>query len=127
MKLLTLLWCMVIFICTCTLDQSALIHHLEIYFRLDPHPHFVELLRMDDMYLFSSNWYLYKAGHFTLFAILCALALGSFENRKNALIFAILVAFATEILQLFFSRDGRLYDVVIDSTGALLSYFSHKY
>jgi VanZ family protein len=41
------------------------------------------------------------------------------RHRPSSLLVSILFALATEIIQLYLNRDGRLYDVLIDSAGAL--------
>lgn len=47
-----------------------------------------------------------------------------FYRRSKSTVLSILVSIAfallTELLQLYFGRDGRLYDVAIDSAGVLL-------
>jgi VanZ family protein len=52
------------------------------------------------------------------------LFLNVLRKPKPALLMAILFAASTEVFQLYFNRDGRLYDVAIDSLGAVLSFYT---
>jgi VanZ family protein len=71
----------------------------------------------------SRFWILSKIGHFSGFFILDCLLLNLFRERKVSLLLSILFAIVTELAQLFVGRDGRIYDMVIDSSGALLAYY----
>ncbi|XJZ26994.1 VanZ family protein [Bacillota bacterium Lsc_1132] len=44
------------------------------------------------------------------------------KNHKTAVALSLSFAFATEFLQLFLGRDGRLYDLGIDTFGILSAY-----
>lgn len=41
-------------------------------------------------------------------------------NYRMCIAFSVTFAVLTEVIQLYFGRDGRLYDIVIDSLGILL-------
>lgn len=60
-------------------------------------------------------------GHFFGFFVLALLA-SSFGKNTSALYGCAAYAGLTEILQLFFYRGGRIYDVINDSLGILLAY-----
>lgn len=75
-----------------------------------------------DIHLGSRSWLISKIGHFSGFFIFDALLFELLRKRNLAASFAILFGVSTELLQLCFARDGRLYDMVIDSLGVGLSY-----
>jgi VanZ family protein len=117
-----LLWAAVLFVFTCTVSLGLLVRHHFIIFAFNPDPNFREFFQMKDIRTVHQVWYVVKLGHFLGFAIL-DLLLYNWLRRKNAtVVIAILFALATEIFQLYFNRDGRLYDVIIDSLGILFSY-----
>ncbi|UUZ80823.1 VanZ family protein [Paenibacillus sp. P26] len=93
-----------------------------VFFYINPHPKFSDLLIFSDIYAVHSNWLIVKLGHFIGFAIMDALLFNLIKKRKLSAFLAVLVAILTEILQMFFYRDGRLYDILIDSAGVMLAY-----
>ncbi|WP_397376225.1 VanZ family protein [Paenibacillus sp. sptzw28] len=110
-----------IFVCTCTVSFTLLLRNHFIYFVFTPHPNWRELLifHFSD---FRDNIYLIqKIGHFSGFFIL-ALILSNFGRYKPGIYVSISYGIFTEILQLFFLRDGRIADMFIDSFGILLAY-----
>ena len=80
------------------------------------------MLKLDFQWA-SNDWILRKIGHFIGFFILALLA-SNFGKYKSAFYLCIIYAALTEILQLFFFRGGRIYDVINDSLGVLLAYFA---
>lgn len=91
-------------------------------FRFDTHPNFQNLLMMD--FAFSNPIYtVSKISHCLGFVILDMLLSARLRRARMALIASILFACATEFAQLFLSRDGRIYDVVIDGLGALIGWY----
>ena len=62
-----------------------------------------------------------KTGHFIGFAIFDFLLFNWKKNHKVAI--AVVFALTTEVFQLFMGRDGRLYDLMIDSLGVITIYF----
>jgi VanZ family protein len=64
-----------------------------------------------------------KTGHFIGFAIFDLLLFNWKKNHKVAIAIAVIFALTTEVLQLFMGRDGRLYDLMIDSLGVMTVYF----
>ncbi|MFD1674200.1 VanZ family protein [Alicyclobacillus fodiniaquatilis] len=112
-------WAFVLFYFTCSLDPFTL--HIS-GFHFQPHPHFKSLLKLD-LHPLHPFWLIQKIGHFSGFLIMDALLVKLFRRRNAAAIVTVLFAITTEIFQLYFMRDGRLYDMVIDSLGVALSYF----
>lgn len=127
MKLLSvLLWLAFIFVCTCTSNPNKLIEHIYVSFNLVMNPDFMELL-IDDISLRSTVWLTHKAGHFIGFTILYVLILNWLRSTKSSLAISILLAVLSEIIQLYFARDGRISDMIIDSSGILLAWYIFKY
>lgn len=118
--ILTVLWAFALFIFTCSLNFHLLIKYQIVDFRLNPNPDWSELLRLDLQWS-SNDWILRKIGHLIGFFILALLA-SDFGKYKSAFYLSVIFAALTEILQLFFFRGGRIYDVVNDSFGILLAY-----
>jgi VanZ family protein len=62
-----------------------------------------------------------KIGHFSGFLVL-TLIFTDLGRQKKGILGAIGFAVLTEILQLYFNRDGRIFDMFIDSLGILSAY-----
>ena len=121
--LLVFLWIIVLSVLTCTTNLEAFFKNYSIQFIFNPHPIYSNFF-IFDIDQIHPKWMLVKFGHFIGFGILELLILNLIRKHKAALCLAILFATSTEIFQLYFSRDGRLYDVIIDSLGAVLFYFA---
>ncbi|WHY33835.1 VanZ family protein [Cytobacillus firmus] len=115
-----LFWCTVIFISTCSASLESFLEHGILHFNWTGNPSFADLFHaMPESP--SLAFLLRKLGHaFVFFFLTAALFL-----LKRNLTFSGLAAFSfavtTEILQLFFARDGRLFDVGFDSFGIVLA------
>lgn len=120
--LFVLIWSLTILVATCTNDAAAFLFDQEINFSFDLTPDFSELLRFDDIDFSDSFYAIQKTGHFLSFALLYVLVLNWLKKRETALRATAAFALFTEILQLFFERDGRLFDAGIDVLGILLAY-----
>ncbi|CAM3324003.1 MULTISPECIES: VanZ family protein [Paenibacillus] len=118
--ILTVLWGLVLFIFTCSLNFQLLIRYHIINFQLNPSPDWSELFKMDFQW-YSTDWIMRKIGHFLGFFILALLASG-FGKSKMAFHLCVGYAALTEVLQLFFFRGGRIYDVINDAFGIGLAY-----
>ncbi|WP_231574920.1 VanZ family protein [Paenibacillus sp. FSL R7-0273] len=109
------LWGIVLFIFTCAADSSFWSKGVMPYFNLTPDPDFYNLLQMDIRYtkLFITR----KIGHFVGFAIFGMLLYRINKSYIKSIVWSIVFAVSTEIFQLYFGRDGRIYDMVNDSAG----------
>lgn len=117
---MTVIWAICLFIFTCSVNFHLLIKYHIINFQFNPTPDWSELLKLD--FQWSSNvWVQRKIGHFIGFFAL-ALLMSSFGKYKLAFFLSIFYAALTEILQLFFFRGGRIYDIANDSAGILFAY-----
>ncbi|MFD0696481.1 VanZ family protein [Paenibacillus sp. GCM10027628] len=121
--LLVCLWFFVLVVLTCTVNLEALFYNHTIEFTFNLHPQLSELLKMD-LTQIHPKWVMVKFGHFLGFGMMDVLLFNLIRKQKPALFIAILLAVLTEICQLYFNRDGRLYDVAIDSAGIFLSHYA---
>ncbi|MBM4764467.1 VanZ family protein [Bacillus sp. B15-48] len=108
---------------TLTENLYSLLVHKNVEFRWNSSPDFSSLFIINDIALIHTWWLLVKFGHFLGFAIFAFLLYLWMGNRLKATTISIIFAVFTEVLQLFFGRDGRLYDVLIDSMGILTALF----
>ncbi len=121
MRVLLILLCAgAIFVSTCTYSFDQFIRFGEIRFEWDLHPNLSVFLEPLPSHL-SGDFLLQKVGHFSAFFILTLLLHSRFQAKGVALILAISYGAFTEILQLYFTRDGRLFDIGFDSAGVLLA------
>ncbi|TFB14209.1 VanZ family protein [Filobacillus milosensis] len=61
-----------------------------------------------------------KIGHFCIFALLFLHIFYLSNHVQRAVMLSLLVALLSEVLQPYFSRDGRMMDVLINSAGVLM-------
>jgi VanZ family protein len=116
--LLVVIWAAIIFIFTCTERMEDIFEHLSIVFVLDAKPNFQELLFPLPSEI-GPEFILRKMGHGLCFLIFTLLLARLYQNRLMSIGISLLYACATEFFQLYFSRDGRLFDVGFDSLGIL--------
>ncbi|QJC52436.1 VanZ family protein [Paenibacillus albicereus] len=114
-----LAWAAVLLMLTGTESLRHLLIHRELLFSFDPSPDFRAFFRWADIRTVHGEWLLVKLGHFLGFAALDLLLMAWLGSKLRALGLSLLFAVFTEVLQLFQHRDGRLYDVLIDVSGAL--------
>ncbi|WHY00045.1 VanZ family protein [Neobacillus sp. DY30] len=119
-SLFIFVWCTVILIFTCTSSFHDLIQQGVLRFRWDGDPTFSDFLSPLP-YVLSKGFLLQKLGHIVVFQVLTILLLMKF--RSHMIILAMTASFAslTEILQLYFSRGGRAFDIGFDLIGILLT------
>jgi VanZ family protein len=125
-KLLTglfcIFWATVLLMFTSATEFDTLFHVGIPIFRWNPIPNFMDLFKFNDFNIIHRNYFIVKLGHFIGFAFLDFMIYLNCGKKRTALIITILFASTTEIFQLFTFRDGRIYDILIDSAGAWLSY-----
>ena len=123
----TILWCCLLLVGVMTSSVVALMHLSSISFHLDPHPMWRSFFYMDFYsHLDNRGWMITKFGHFVGFGILDVLITLSFRRHSFSSMLAFLFAVGTELLQIPFGRDGRLYDVYIDTFGIAVIGFLYE-
>lgn len=110
-----------LFVCTCTINFKRLVREGVIHFSFTEKPSWSSLLTVSDIKLHNSIYMTQKVGHFSGFFIL-SLILTNLGTKGKGIVWAIAYAVLTEILQLFFNRDGRIVDMFIDAVGILFAY-----
>jgi len=115
-------WAVIILIAGCTSDAHAFLYEQLIEFNVEIAPNFRDLLITNDIHINNKFYVIQKIGHISAFGLLFFLLLNWLRRFNIALMLCGTFAFMTEVLQLFFSRNGRLYDVGIDIVGILFSY-----
>ncbi|SFB21016.1 MULTISPECIES: VanZ family protein [unclassified Bacillus (in: firmicutes)] len=112
-------WMGILFLFTCSLRIEELVTSGVLQFRFDAQPDLSELLQSLPPNAEISFW-TRKIGHAFCFFILAILLLTKYPS-VHAFGISLIYAGATEILQLFFYRDGRLFDIGFDAIGIVLA------
>lgn len=121
--LLVIIWGCILGLNTWTDNLGDLLRLRSIGFRWISSPDYMSFFNFFDITRIHHNFVIVKTGHFIGFAIFDLLLFNWKKNHKVAIVIAVIFALTTEILQLFMGRDGRLYDLMIDSLGVITVYF----
>lgn len=124
---ITIVWGLFLLLNTWTESIEKLMYLHTFGFRWAANPDFLSFFYFHDFTLIHPEFIKVKSGHFIGFAILDFLLFNLIKNHKYSIGIAIVFAFITEFFQLFFGRDGRFYDLVIDSLGILSVFYIQKY
>ncbi|WP_075617194.1 VanZ family protein [Paenisporosarcina indica] len=124
--LFTFLWAVFIFVATCTSDAHAFLYDQEIQFTFEFAPNFMDLLITSDVHLMNEFYLIQKTGHVFTFGILYILHLLWVRNFGKAFALTGIFAAFSEVLQLYFNRNGRLFDVGVDFVGIFVAYLFCK-
>ncbi|WHY71982.1 VanZ family protein [Fictibacillus enclensis] len=119
--LIVVAWTLFLGIHTFTDNLEALLGSQIIEFRLTS-PDFSHFFSFSDITLIHPNFILIKTGHFLGFAIMDLLLFAWLGKHGRAAVLSFGFAVFTEVMQLYFGRDGRLYDVIIDTMGIISVY-----
>ncbi|MGG1573189.1 VanZ family protein [Fictibacillus sp. NRS-1165] len=120
--IVVIVWALFLGLHTFTDNLEALLYYQTVNFTWDPSPDFLSFFNLSDLTLIHQYFYLVKFGHFAGFAIIDLLLFSLLKKHSRSLVISIGFAIFTEIAQLYFGRDGRLYDVIIDSMGIIMVY-----
>ncbi|MBT2736708.1 VanZ family protein [Bacillus sp. ISL-7] len=121
-----ILWGLFLLVNTWTESIERLIYLHSFGLKWVSNPDFLSFFYFTDLTLIHSEFIKIKLGHFIGFGIMDFLLFNLLRSHKYSIGISITFAFLTEFLQLFFGRDGRFYDLVIDSFGILSVFFSLK-
>lgn len=119
-------WGLFLLLNTWVESLEQLIDFQSFDFRWVSTPEFMSFFYFYDFTLFHEDYVIVKIGHFIGFAIMDTLFYNLLKSHKYSIGMSIIFAFLTEFLQLFFGRDGRFYDLIIDSLGVLSVFFILK-
>ncbi|MEH7438588.1 VanZ family protein [Neobacillus drentensis] len=121
-----IIWGFIILLHTWTSNLGALLRNQTFSFTWIVSPDYLSFFYLQDISTIHHYFIIVKTGHFVGFAIFDYLLFKWLNNHKRSLVISISFALITEILQLYFGRDGRMYDLVIDTLGILTVYFLLK-
>ncbi|WP_151736527.1 VanZ family protein [Paenibacillus tengchongensis] len=113
-----LVWGALLFVFTCAADSSFWSVPEIPYFQWTPYPDFRKMTVIDVMA--TSQFIIRKIGHCFGFTTFTMLIYWNIKSLKNSFILAVSYAALTEFMQLYFGRDGRIYDILIDSAGVVI-------
>lgn len=119
---LVFVWAAVIIVATCNNDAHAFLFDRIVGFSFNASPNLADLLIINDIDFSDSFYTIQKTGHFLSFALLYVLLFSWLKKHLPAVVIAVGFAVLTEILQLYFERDGRLFDAFIDTLGIFLAF-----
>ena len=105
-----IIWSIFILIATNNFNFHALIFNQDIGININLNPDFFDLFITTDFVL-TKSFLVQKAGHALAFGILFLLLGRCIANKWIVVILCGCFAMFTEVLQLFFERNGRFFDV----------------
>jgi VanZ family protein len=109
-----------LFVFTCTESLFSLFTEQEVRFQFNRQPNLSDFF-INDLVSFNDITYLIqKLGHFICFFFLAVLLYWAWQRWLLVVLISFGLAFLTEVAQLFFSRSGRLLDVLFDVAGLML-------
>lgn len=114
-----IIWGIVLFVFTCANNSKFWRTAQMPTFQWVSNPDFLVLLKTT--FTLTTGYAIQKVGHFLGFAVFGILLYRRNNSVWKSFILSVMYAILTELLQLYFGRDGRLYDVVIDSAGIVLA------
>jgi VanZ family protein len=124
--LLVIVWGLLLVVLTCTISLKLLYYYQVVHFSFNPHPKWSKFYTMADITKVHKDWVIVKIGHYVGFGIMDLLLYNLFRKHSYAVVISFLLALATEIIQMYFQRDGRLYDLIIDTLGIATSFILIK-
>ena len=124
--LLAVFWAFILFLNTFTQDLSDLLSLRAITFTWVSSPVFTDFFNFSDLTEIHPFFVIVKLGHYLGFALMDYFLVRVFKKHHVALSLSFCLAVLTEVLQLYFARDGRMYDLVIDTLGIFSMYFLLK-
>lgn len=124
---LLFIWAAIMLVAGCTYDAHAFLYDQVIGFNFEVAPNFRDLLITNDIHVTKEFYVIQKMGHIFAFVVLYFLLLSWIKRDGTAFILCGMFALYTEILQLYFSRNGRIFDVGVDLVGILISYLICKF
>lgn len=113
-------------VATCTSDAQAFLYDQTVNFRFERTPNYVDLFILNDIHLTRKFYLIQKTGHMITFGIMYCFHLMWMKSFGSAFVCTGIVAAFSEVLQLYFNRSGRLFDIGVDLVGIFLAYFICK-
>jgi len=120
--LMTFLWSIFIFVAACTSDAHAFLYEHVVLFYFEPAPNYMDLLITSDIHLTKEFYLIQKTGHMFTFGMLYFFHLLWMKRAGTAFLLTGICAAFSEVLQLYFNRNGRLFDIGVDLVGICFAY-----
>jgi VanZ family protein len=92
----------------------------ELHFQFTSYPNLADFFLNDLSSLNDITYVIQKLGHFICFFFLAMLLYWALQRWVLVVVISVGFAFLTEVVQLYFSRSGRLLDVVYDLAGVMV-------
>ncbi|MED1471295.1 VanZ family protein [Bacillus salipaludis] len=124
--ILIIIWGLFLLLNTWTNSLEQMLDFQSVKFKWNASPDFMSFFNFNDIALIHPYFVFVKLGHFIGFAIMDLLIYILFKNHRASIGISVAFAFFTEFFQLYWGRDGRLYDLGIDTLGILTVYFIIK-
>lgn len=119
-------WGLFLLLNTWTESIEKLMYLHTFGFKWVANPDFLSFFNFNDFTAFHPEFIKVKLGHFIGFAVLDFLLFTLIKSHRYSISISIVFAFITEFVQLFFGRDGRFYDLAIDTLGIFSVYVMIK-
>lgn len=120
--LLACIYCIFIFILTCTKSLTNLTVEGRPVFQWNPHPDFMSFFDLYSYPFQSTAYLIQKTGHVLAFFFLALVIHSVVKKALIGHVISSIIGLCTEFAQLFFSRTGCLLDVGYDVIGITLYY-----
>lgn len=120
-KIILIVWGITLFTFTCAANSGFWKTSALPFFHWSGNPDFHQLFIMDIK--FMPSYIMQKIGHFLGFAIFAIILLWISKKYRLSFALAVFYAILTEVFQLSFGRDGRIYDVAIDTLGIVVGLY----
>ncbi|CAG9608497.1 VanZ family protein [Pseudoneobacillus rhizosphaerae] len=117
-----ILWAGLIFLFTCTESIEQFLQQGVISFTWSKYPNMTEFWYPLPTTL-DTSFISRKIGHALSFFILSILVFIVSTSKKKMFAISLLYGVTTEVLQLFFRRGGRLFDIGFDGMGVVAALF----
>ncbi|WP_141432848.1 VanZ family protein [Bacillus sp. 03113] len=117
--LVAFIWAIILAFYTSVNNLEDLLALQSVTFKWNTSPDYASFFHFLDITKIHRYFVFVKVGHFIGFAILDLLLFNWLQNHKKSIFISITFAFLTEFFQFYLGRDGRLYDLIIDSLGVI--------
>lgn|GEM_PF-908745 len=119
-----MLWCAGLFVCINTTNFGLMWERHIVEFHWHSHPRMSDLFQFHDIRFNRPIYRIQKIGHFSGFFVLTLLAAAGTRRARaywRGVGLAAGYAVLTELLQPYFGRDGRVFDMLVDGAGIALA------
>lgn len=105
----------------CTSNAQAFLYQGFISYALILNPDLSDFFRLSDIGFTDTFYLLQKTGHLLSFGMLYFFVFNWLQKSYKSGWICAVFALSSEIIQLFFQRNGRLFDVGVDLIGIFIA------